>query len=124
MIVEVNQSTQLFIAFFSLIVILFFLWELAMLKIELSDFLFLSSLSILPSIFGFFPIFTKNMASFLGIEFPFLLLFGSLVLILFMVVYRLIKKIRNLEKEFKTMLMDQSINKFTMEKKLKKRKVN
>ena len=99
---------------------MFFLWELAKLKIEISDFVFLSTLSIIPSIFGFFPHFTKSMSLVLGIEFPFILLFGSLVLILFMIVYRLIRKIRRLEREFKTIIIDQSINKFISQKRASK----
>ncbi len=123
MLLEVNQSTQLFIGTFAIVVIFFFLWELASLKIELSDFIFLSTVAVVPVIFGFFPSFSKKMASILGIEFPFILLFGSLILILFLLFYRLIRKIRDIEREIKSILIEQSIQTFVSKKEKEKRKI-
>ena len=123
MLLEVNQSTQLFIGTFAIVVIFFFLWELASLKIELSDFLFLSTLAVVPIIFGFFPGFSKKLASILGIEFPFILLFGTLILVLFLLFYRLIRKVRDIEREIKSILIEQSIQKFVFKKRKEKRRL-
>jgi len=61
--------------------------------IDLYDFLMLSSLALVPSIFVFFPKFVVRLARLIGVEFPFLLLFGFLFLIVFVYLYRLVIRI-------------------------------
>ncbi|MEQ8969653.1 MAG: DUF2304 domain-containing protein [Coleofasciculus sp. C1-SOL-03] len=66
--------------------------------IDLYDLLLLSSLAIFPGLFVFAPRFVENLAHLIGVEFPFVILFGSLFVCVFIYLYRLIIKVNKQDK--------------------------
>lgn len=67
-------------------------------KLDLLDFLMLSTVAILPTFFVVFPGFVSQISTWAGVAFPFLLLFGGLFLIVFLMLFNLIiqtKKLRD-----------------------------
>ena len=67
-------------------------------KIELYDFVHLSSLVLIPSIFVIFPEIGIRLTSFLGVAFPFVILFSTLFVELFFLQHRNAIKLHRLEK--------------------------
>ena len=88
--------TIIFISLFLIVYIILLLKNTIKSDIDFYDLLLLSSVAILPSIFVFFPRFVVWLAKLVGVEFPFLLLFGSLFLFVFTYLYRLVIKINQL----------------------------
>lgn len=85
--------TIIFISLFLIVYIILLLKNTIKNDIDFYDLLLLSSVAILPSIFVFFPKFVVWLAKLVGVEFPFLLLFGFLFLLVFIYLYRLVIKI-------------------------------
>lgn len=88
-------QTVIFISLFLIIYLIALLKNTIRSSIDFYDFLMLSSVAIIPSIFVFFPKFVVNVARLVGVEFPFELLFGSLFLIVFVYLYRLVIKMNH-----------------------------
>lgn len=68
-------------------------------KIDLFDFFMLATLGGVPLIFVLAPDAVYFLAHLIGVEFPFLLLFGSLSFITFFMLYRLIRRVNRLRQE-------------------------
>ena len=62
-------------------------------SIDFYDLILLSSVAVIPIIFVFFPKLVVCLARIVGVEFSFLLLFGSLFLIVFVYLHRLVIRI-------------------------------
>lgn len=93
-----SLSTIIFISFFIIIYISILIRNAIKNHIDFYDLIMLSMVALVPAIFVFFPSLTLYIAKIIGVEFPFLLLFGGLFFILFIYQYRLITKVNFLHK--------------------------
>lgn len=66
-------------------------------RIDLYDLILLSTVGLVPASFVLFPGPTSRLAAWAGVSFPFLILFGFLLLVAFVYLYRLTVKIKALE---------------------------
>ncbi|HAW49543.1 TPA: DUF2304 domain-containing protein [bacterium] len=89
-------QTTIFISLFLVVYLVVLLKNTIKNAIDLYDFLLLSSVAIIPSIFVLFPKFSEFLARLFGVAFPFVVLFSLLLLIIFVYLYRLVVKINNL----------------------------
>ncbi len=77
--------------------------------IDLYDLILLVSVAIVPSVFVFFPEFTDKLSKFLGVLFPFVVLFGLLFFIVFVYLYRLVVKTNHHKFSINTITQELSI---------------
>ena len=85
-------QTTIFISLFLIGYLFWLLRNAARDTIDLYDLILLVSVAIAPSVFVFFPELAGNLAKFFGVLFPFVVLFGLLFFIVFVYLYRLVKK--------------------------------
>jgi hypothetical protein len=89
-------SAILFLAFF------FIVYEIMLIKhtikytVDFYDLLLLSSAAIVPFLFVLFPGAVVAVTRFVGVAFPFLILFGTLFIIVFVYLYRLVVRVNAL----------------------------
>ncbi len=88
-------QTTIFISLFLIGYLFGLLRNAAKYTIDLYDLILLVSVAIVPSVFVFFPEFTDNLTKFLGVLFPFVVLFGLLFFITFVYLFRLVIKTNN-----------------------------
>ena len=112
--------TVIFISLFLLVYLVVLLKNTTRNTIDLYDFLILSSIAIVPAIFVFFPRVVVFLARLSGVEFPFVLLFGGLFLIVFTYFYRLIIEINHHRSRIVLLLQEVSI----LRQKLQQQKLN
>jgi len=93
-----NSKPQIFLVVGSIIYTLILLRSTIRQKIELYDFVHLSSLVLIPSIFVIFPDVGVGLTSFLGVAFPFVILFSTLFVELFFLQHRNAIKLHKIEK--------------------------
>jgi hypothetical protein len=62
--------------------------------------------AMIPAVFVFFPKFVSKLADVVGIEFPFLLLFGGLFFIVFIYLYRLVIKVNFIQTRNVTLVQE------------------
>jgi hypothetical protein len=68
-------------------------------KLHVIDYFMLLNVALIPALFVIFPGYIQQLSNFIGIQFPFLLLFGSLILILFLILLLLCKRIQTVEQQ-------------------------
>lgn len=95
-----------FLAFFMLIYISVLVSKAIKNSIDLYDFILLSTLALIPFSFVVFPCFYDRLAVLIGIAFPFLLLFGSLLLVVFIYLYRLVIKANSEERSITKLVQE------------------
>lgn len=86
-------STLVFISLFLVVYILVLVRNAVRSHIDFYDLLLLSTVSLVPAFFAFFPSLAFKLARIVGVEFPFLLLFGGLFFVVFAYLYRLVIKV-------------------------------
>ncbi|WP_446370356.1 DUF2304 family protein [Coleofasciculus sp. G3-WIS-01] len=93
-----TPQTVVFVLIFMMFYLFLLLKKTIKNTIDLYDLLLLSSLAIFPGIFVFAPQFVVYLAHIVGVEFPFIILFGGLFVCVFIYFYRLIIKVNKQEK--------------------------
>lgn len=88
-------QTIVFVSLFLVLYLVILLKNAIRSTIDFYDLLMLSSVAIVPSVFVFFPSLAGYLAHLAGVEFPFVLLFGGLFLIVFVYLYRLVIEINH-----------------------------
>lgn len=91
-----EQTRGLLVVFLVLYFIVLFRRALQA-KLDLIDFFSLFSVAAVPGFFALFPGIFAWASSLIGIQFPFVLLFGILFLILFLFSYSLVRRLNNLQ---------------------------
>ena len=86
-------------------------------KLDLYDFIMLSTVAIIPGAFAVFPGFADWVAEITGVGFPFVVMFGVLFAVLFIFIHRLTVKIHRLESESCLLLQELSLLRETIENK-------
>lgn len=94
-----TTQTILFIAIFLVAYISYLLRSTLKQKIDFYDFLILTAVGVLPSIFAFFPQSTLQMTRFIGVRYPFVVLFGALFFVVFYYLFRLVIRINKLAQQ-------------------------
>ena len=87
-----TPSTVVFVTVFLVVYTAYLVRNTLRNNIDLYDFAMLASVAVIPAMFVYFPDLVVRITRFVGVEFPFLLLFGALSLIVFLYLYRLVIK--------------------------------
>jgi hypothetical protein len=87
-----TPQTLVFMAVFVVLYLGLMLRNTVRRSLDLYDFLLLSSVAIVPASFVFFPALATRIATIVGVEFPLVVVFGTLFLITFVYLYRLVVK--------------------------------
>ena len=69
----------------------------------------LSMVAVVPTIFVFWPNIAYWLADFVGVAFPFVIMFGALFLIVFLFVHRLTAKLHKLESDNRLLIQEVGI---------------
>lgn len=106
------------------VILLFAIWYLSVLlrrtadhKIDLYDLVMLSAVAVVPAFFALFPATTQAIADLLGVAFPFVLLFGLLLAVLFIFIHRLTVKLHRLEHDNLLLIQELSLLRHNIENK-------
>jgi hypothetical protein len=91
-------QTTIFLSLFLVFYLLILLKNAIINKIDLYDLFLLSAVGVIPAFFIYFPDLTSRLAVFVGVKFPFLLIFGSLFFIVFIYLIRLVIKMNHMAK--------------------------
>lgn len=94
-----TTQTIVFIALFLIGYLSYLLRSTLKQKIDFYDFLILAAVGVLPSVFAFFPNITLQITHFIGVRFPFVVLFGCLFFVVFYYLYRLVIRINKLSQQ-------------------------
>jgi hypothetical protein len=105
----VNSNTSLFIAIFAVIYTVIIARKTARHQLDIYDLAMLSMVVIIPGIFAAFPQITYWISGLAGVEFPFILMFGMLIAILFIFIHRLTVKIHRLESDCRLLVQELSL---------------
>ncbi|MBM4140176.1 MAG: DUF2304 domain-containing protein [Nitrospira sp.] len=113
-------QTVIFVTIFLIVYLVALVKNTIKNSIDFYDLILLSSVAVIPSIFVFFPKLVVSLARIVGVEFPFLLLFGSLFFIVFVYLYRLVIKINQHHNRIILLIQEFSL----LIEKLQKKKAN
>ena len=95
----VNPSTIVFVALFFFLYGGYFFHKVMQRKLDVYDFFMLSTVGLIPTCFVLFPGVVLGATHLIGIKFPFLLLFGALFVILFIISYSVIRRVNTLSQK-------------------------
>ncbi len=115
-----HSSTYLFIAIFAVIYTLIIARKTARQQLDIYDLAMLSTVVIIPAIFVSFPQVAYWLSSLTGVEFPFVVMFGMLIAILFIIIHRLTVKIHRLESNCRLLVQELSLLKQVIDEGVKK----
>lgn len=104
-----NPQTVIFILAFLVVYVLFLAKKAARNSIDLFDFMWLSSVAFLPALTVLFPLQTTQLARLIGIEFPFLLLFGLLFFSVFAYLAFTVSKLHKMQRSITRLIQEVSI---------------
>ena|SRR3989344_3061869 len=93
-----NKVTKIIILLFCSFIFLFILKRGALRKVHPLDFMLISTISFIPMLYVLCPSLFIQASSLMKIRMPFFLLFGSLILILFLMLILLASRMKKLEK--------------------------
>ena len=112
---SVSIQTIFVVIFFSLAYTIVIIRKTALQQVDIHDLVMLSSVVIIPSVFVGFPDVAFWFAKFAGVEFPFVVMFGMLIAILFIFVHRLTIKLHRVEKDNRLLIQEICILRQTLE---------
>ena len=110
-----STSTYLFITIFAVIYMTSIVRKTAHCQLDIYDLVMLSTVAIVPSAFVFFPQFAFWLSGLVGVEFPFVVMFGMLFAILFIFIHRLTVKIHRLESDSRLLVQELSLLQHTVD---------
>jgi len=111
----ITIQTLTSVAIFAFGYMFFMFRKTARQELDLYDLVMLSAVAIVPGIFVAFPKVGYWIAGIVGVEFPFVVMFGLLFAILFIFVHRLTVKMHNLESDNLLLIQEISLLKQTTE---------
>ena len=110
----IRENTQIFIFVFAFFYLLFLARKAAHHQVDVYDVFMLSMVAIVPGFFVIFPRIVYWIAKIVGIEFPFVIMFGFLFAIIFLFIHRLTIKIHRLESENRLLIQETSLLKHSL----------
>ena len=109
MVHYLSLKTQIIIIVFLFVYLTWLLRKAVKDKLDLYDFILLSTIGIIPCLFAIFPKVVIFISTMLGIEFPFVLLFASIHFVSFIFLYSLVRRIVQLNKKVATLTQEIAI---------------
>lgn len=107
----ITTKTLILITTFAIGYMFFIVRKTARRQLDLYDLVMLSAVAIIPSAFVIFPQFAFWLAAIVGVEFPFVVMFGLLIAVLFIFIHRLTVKIHRLESDTRLLVQELSLHK-------------
>lgn len=104
-----NIKTLVLILVFAFGYVAFILKKMADSKLDLYDFVMLSAVALIPAVFVIFPHITNLLSLVVGVEFPFVVMFGMIFFFIFIFVYRITVKLHGLESEVRKLVQEVGI---------------
>jgi len=89
--------TLIVVGLFAILYLTFLIRKTIRGELDLYDLLMLSMVALMPALFVFFPSLSQLVVAITGVAFPFVIMFGMLFLVVFLIVHRLTVKIHRLE---------------------------
>lgn len=89
-------------------------------RLDLYDFMMLSTVALVPVAFAYFPGLAAWMAKITGVEFPFVVMFGLLFVAVFIFNHNLIGRVHKLERENRTLIQETSLLRMDIDNRRKK----
>ena len=105
----INTNTLIAVGLFALAYLAFIARKTARQQLDLYDFVMLSSVAVVPAVFVFWPGVAYWLAEIAGVAFPFVIMFGALFLILFLLIYRMTVKMHRLERDNLLLIQEVSL---------------
>jgi hypothetical protein len=112
-------ETIIIIILFSIIYLYCLFRETARQNLDIYDFIMLSTVGVFPMVFAIIPRLAEIISNFIGVKYPFVVLFGVLIALLFIFIHRLTRKIHRLENAYRNMLQDLCIMEEQLSRNLK-----
>lgn len=104
-----NSHTLFAIGIFAVLYLVVLLRKAARHELDIYDFSVLSTVVLLPVAFAFIPTFAGWISRLTGVAFPFVVMFGLLIAVLFAFNHRLITKVHKLERESRLLIQEVSL---------------
>lgn len=104
-----HPETVVIISLFSLIYLYDTFRETARQNLDFYDLIMLSTVGVLPIVFALVPSLAEVISKAVGVTFPFVVMFGALIAILFIFIHRLTRKIHRLESACRHLVQDLGI---------------
>jgi hypothetical protein len=108
-------QTLIVVIVFALGYLFFIIRKAARQQLDIYDQVMLSTVAIVPALFAASPEIANWLAEFVGVLFPFVVMFGMLFAILFIFVHRLTVKLHRLESDSRLLIQEISILKQAIE---------
>jgi hypothetical protein len=113
-------QTIVTIAIFAIIFLSFLIHETARNQLDIYDLIMLSTVAIVPVIFVVFPGISFWFANIIGVEYPFVVMFGLLFVFIFVFVHRLIVKLHSIETDNRRIIQEISLLKQAIQEQIAK----
>lgn len=104
-----SLQTVVMVSVFALGYLYFTARKTARQQLDIYDFVMLSAVAIVPFVFVAFPGVAERVAGFTGVAFPFVIMFGVLIAVLFIFIHRLTEKIHRLESDNRLLIQEVSL---------------
>ena len=104
-----TQQTLIVVGVFTIGYLAFLLHRTLRQKLDLYDLFMLSTVAVLPAVFAFFPATAGWIAELAGVAFPFVVMFGLLLAVLFMLVHRLTAEFYRLDEQNRALAQELSL---------------
>ena len=102
-------ATMLTIGMFAVVYFLFLARKTIRNTLDLYDFILLSMVAVVPAIFVLFPAMAQWLGDLTGVAFPFIIMFGALLVIVFILLHRLTVNIYQLQKRSHHLVQEVSL---------------
>lgn len=119
----IATKTIILVVLFAIAYMFFIIRKTARRQLDIYDLVMLSTVAIIPIVFASLPQFAYWLSNLVGVEFPFVVMFGMLFAILFIFIHRLTVKIYRLESDCRLLIQELSILKLTIEKTTEENKI-
>jgi len=100
---------MLIVSVFTVVYLIYIARKTAHQKLDVYDFVMLSSLGVIPFLFAVFPGVAAFAAEVTGVVYPFVALFGLLFIFIFVFVHRLTEKVHSLEQDNRMLVQEISL---------------
>jgi len=104
-----SPVTTTFIVVFLAVYLVILVRNAAREQIDVYDFILLTAVAAIPAIFTLLPEETWKLTQALGLEFPFLLMFGGIMLVAFVLMWRSTRRLARLRDQITRLAQEQAI---------------
>ena len=114
---NININTMIFVTIFIFCYLTYVLLKIRNNKIDIIDAIFLSTIVIFPALFTYFPFIFQIISNVIGVKFPFIILFGLFIFLIFIQIHRIAEKLNQLKMQNIKLIQEFSIIKNQLSKK-------